>query len=61
MEKEKEAIREFNFLGVIRAERGPKKIVRKYYIVVPREVIRAGIMKPGDTVQVKVRKIENII
>ncbi len=53
--------REFDFLGVIRAERGPKKIVRKYYIVVPREVIRAGIMKPGDTVQVKVRKIENII
>ena len=53
-------IREFDFLGVVRAEKGPGKVVRKYYIVIPREYIKVGL-KPGDMVQVKIRKIENII
>jgi len=53
-------LREFDFLGEIRAEKGPGKLVRKYYVVIPRELIKLGL-KTGDLVEVKIKKIENII
>jgi len=50
---------EFDFLAEVRAEKGPGTVIRKYYIVLPRELVKLGL-KEKDLVEVKIKKIEGV-